>query len=133
MPSIARGGALNLIGAAVTAVTGVLLIIVVTRALPQDEAGIFFALTSVFLLAETVARLGTGTGLVYFIARLRSLGQPDRIRAFQRVALTPVVVLSLVTGGRAGRSVRRRSRGWRGTTRRPGPAWRSSSWRSCCR
>jgi O-antigen/teichoic acid export membrane protein len=97
MPAIARGGALNLIGAAVSAVTGVLLVVVVTRALPQDEAGVFFALTSVFLLAEMVARLGTGTGLVYFVARLRSLGQPGRIRAFQRVALTPVVVLSLVT------------------------------------
>ncbi|MGZ4550500.1 MAG: oligosaccharide flippase family protein [Blastococcus sp.] len=97
MPTIARGGALNLVGAGVTAVTGVLLTVVVTRALPKADAGVFFALTSVFLLAEMVARLGTGTGLVYFIARTRSLGRPDRIRAFQRVALTPVVVLSLIT------------------------------------
>jgi O-antigen/teichoic acid export membrane protein len=96
MPSIARGGVLNLLGAAVSAVTGVAVVVVVTRALPKDVAGTFFALTSLFLLAEMVARLGTGTGLVYFIARLRSLGQPERIRAFQRVALTPVVVLSLV-------------------------------------
>jgi len=97
LPSIARGGALNLAGAGISAVAGVLLVVVVTRALPQDDAGVFFALTSVFLLAEMVARLGTGTGLVYFIARLRSLGRTDRIRAFQRVALTPVVALSLVT------------------------------------
>lgn len=96
MPTIARGGVLNLFGAGVSAVTGVALVVVVTRALPQDTAGTFFALTSLFLLAEMVARLGTGTGLVYFIARLRSLGEPQRIRAFQRVALTPVVVLSLV-------------------------------------
>jgi O-antigen/teichoic acid export membrane protein len=97
LPSIARGGALNLAGAGISAVAGVLLVIVVTRALPQRDAGVFFALTSVFLLAEMVARLGTGTGLVYFIARLRTLGRTDRIRAFQRVALTPVVVLSLLT------------------------------------
>jgi O-antigen/teichoic acid export membrane protein len=97
MPTIARGGVLNLLGAGVTAVAGVLLTIVVTRALPKERAGVFFALTSVFLLAEMVARLGTGTGLVYFIARTRSLGRPDRIRAFQRVALTPVVLVSLLT------------------------------------
>jgi O-antigen/teichoic acid export membrane protein len=96
MPRIARGGVLNLLGAGVSAITGVALVVVVTRALPKDTAGTFFALTSLFLLAEVIARLGTGTGLVYFIARLRSLGQRDRIRAFQRVALTPVVVLSLV-------------------------------------
>ena len=97
LPSIARGGALNLAGAGISAIAGVLLVVVVARALPKADAGIFFALTSVFLLAETVARLGTGTGLVYFIARLRALGRTDRIRAFQRVALTPVVVLSLLT------------------------------------
>ncbi|MCW2634648.1 MAG: multi antimicrobial extrusion protein MatE, partial [Blastococcus sp.] len=88
---------LNLVGAGVSAVAGVLLVVVVTRALPQRDAGVFFALTSVFLLAEMVARLGTGTGLVYFIARLRRLGRTDRIRAYQRVALTPVVALSLAT------------------------------------
>ena len=95
MPRIARGGALNLLGAVITSITGVVLVIVVTRALPPSEAGIFFALTSLFLLAEMVARLGTSTGLVYFIARFRALGQTDRIRACQRVALIPVVVLSL--------------------------------------
>jgi O-antigen/teichoic acid export membrane protein len=97
MPTIARGGVLNLLGAGITALTGVLLTVVVTRSLHKSDAGIFFALTSIFLLAETIARLGTGTGLVYFIARMRGLGRPDRIRAFQRVALAPVVVVALLT------------------------------------
>ncbi len=90
MPAIARGGALNLIGAGVAAVAGVLLVVVITRSLPQEQAGVFFALTSVFLIAEMVARLGTGTGLVYFVARLRTLGRGEEIRAVQRVALIPV-------------------------------------------
>lgn len=97
MPAIARGGALNLGGAGVSAVAGVLLVVVVTRSLPQEQAGVFFALTSLFLIAEMVARLGTGTGLVYFVARLRRLGRRDEIRAVQRVALTPVVAVSLLT------------------------------------
>jgi O-antigen/teichoic acid export membrane protein len=96
LSGVARGGMLNLLGAGVSAVAGVALTIVITRSLPKDEAGVFFALTSLFLLAEMVGRLGTGTGLVYFIARLRTLGSPARIRAFQRVALTPVIILSLV-------------------------------------
>src|SRR5215207_10339168 len=96
MSGIARGGALNLLGAGITAVAGVLLVVVVTRSLAQAEAGVFFALTSLFLLAEMVARLGTGTGLVYFVARLRRLGRGAEIRAVQHAALTPVVVLSLL-------------------------------------
>jgi O-antigen/teichoic acid export membrane protein len=97
LPGIARGGVLNLVGAGITAVTGVLLVVVVTRALPQAQAGTFFALTSLFLLAEMVARLGTGTGLVYFIARLRRLDRAAEIGAVQRAALTPVVVVALIT------------------------------------
>ncbi len=96
MPGIARGGVLNLVGAGVAAAAGVLLVVVVTRSLPQERAGVFFALTSLFLLAEMVARLGTGTGLVYFVARLRRLDRAAEIRAIQRVALTPVVAVSLL-------------------------------------
>ncbi|GAA3172009.1 hypothetical protein GCM10010531_26800 [Blastococcus jejuensis] len=95
MPGIARGGLLNLAGAGISAATGVLLTVVVTRALSKDDAGIFFTLTSLFLLAETLACLGTGTGLVYFTARLRSLGRPELVRGFQRVGMLPVLMLSL--------------------------------------
>lgn len=93
--AIARGGALNLVGAGVSATIGVLLVVIVTRGLPQRDAGIFFALTSVFLIAQMVAGLGTQTGLVYFIARMRSLGRTERVAAFQKVALTPVVGVAL--------------------------------------
>src|SRR5215218_6400811 len=74
LSGLARGGALSLAGSAVSAVTGILLVIAGTRSLPQDVAGIFFALTSVFLIAEGVSRLGTGTGLVWAISRSRALG-----------------------------------------------------------
>ena len=69
------------------------LVIAVTRSQSQTVAGVFFTLTSLFLLAEMVVSLGAGTGLVYFTARSRSLGQSSRIRAFQRAALVPVLVL----------------------------------------
>lgn len=94
--SLARGGALNLVGAGVSALTTIALTVVVTRALVKDDAGAFFALTSVFLLGETVARLGTGTGLVWSLSRIRALDQRQRIAAVLRVALLPVIVVSLV-------------------------------------
>lgn len=94
--AIARGGALNLVGAGVSAVVGVLLVVVVTRGLPRRDAGVFFALTSVFLIAQVLAGLGTQTGLVYFIARMRSLRRTERVAAFQRVAFVPVVGVSLL-------------------------------------
>ena len=39
------------------------------------EAGLFFAATSIFMIAYATARLGTGVGSVYFISRYRTLGQ----------------------------------------------------------
>ena len=98
LSGLARGGLLSLSGSAVSAAVGILLVLVVTRTLPQDTAGTFFALTSVFLIAEGVTRLGTGTGLVWAVSRSRALGTADLVPAFLRVALTPVSVLGVALG-----------------------------------
>jgi O-antigen/teichoic acid export membrane protein len=78
----------------VTASIGVVLI--ATRSLDQRTAGIFFTVTTLFLIADVVARLGTDTGLVYAISRARTFGFTSRVSAYLRVALVPVVGLSLV-------------------------------------
>lgn len=96
LAGLARGGLLSLAGSAVSAVAGVLLVLAVTRALPQDTAGVFFTLTSLYLIAETAARLGTGTGVVWAIARARALGTRSRVPELLRAALTPVVALSVL-------------------------------------
>src|SRR5262245_54787555 len=77
--ALARGGLLNFVGALTTGATGFAFTVIVIKALPRTEAGMVFAATSVFLIAATVARLGTATGVVYFVARLRSLGRYDQI------------------------------------------------------
>lgn len=97
LQGLASGSALNLLGAGASALAGVALVVAVTRTLSQSVAGVFFTLTSLFLLAEMVVSLGAGTGLVYFTARSRSLGEVARIRTFQRAALIPVLTLSLVS------------------------------------
>jgi O-antigen/teichoic acid export membrane protein len=94
LEQVARGGTLNLVGAAVAGIATVGVTVVVTRKFSPPEAGAFFTATSVFLIIEAIASLGTNVGLVYFIARLRSLGQSNRIGVIMRAAVLPVVVLA---------------------------------------
>jgi O-antigen/teichoic acid export membrane protein len=93
---VARDGALNLVGAGISAVLNVAITVVVTRGFDRRAAGVFFTATSVFLLAYTVARLGTATGAVFFVSRYRRTGQQHRLRASLRVASFPVVATSVV-------------------------------------
>jgi O-antigen/teichoic acid export membrane protein len=95
---LARGSALNLAGAVISGVAGLALVVVATRALGLAEAGRFFTVTSVFLVLQTVARLGADVGLVYFVARFRALEQEDRIGASLRAAFGPVVLAAALLG-----------------------------------
>ena len=93
---MARGGTLNLAGAAISAVAALGVTVIVTRQFATPVAGAFFTATSLFLIIEAVASLGAYTGAVYFIARLRSLGEEARIPAILRAAVIPVIVASVL-------------------------------------
>jgi O-antigen/teichoic acid export membrane protein len=93
---VARGGTLNLAGAAISAVAALGVTVIVTRQFSRPVAGAFFTATSLFLIIEAVASLGAYTGAVYFIARLRSLGEEGRIPAILRAAVIPVIVASVL-------------------------------------
>jgi O-antigen/teichoic acid export membrane protein len=73
----------------------VALTLIITRRFSEAAAGAFFTAMSLFLIVEAVASLGAATGTVYFIARLRSLGQDDRIPEVVRTATRPVAVVSV--------------------------------------
>ncbi|MGH3357961.1 MAG: lipopolysaccharide biosynthesis protein [Nocardioidaceae bacterium] len=92
---LARGGVLNLGGAASSAVLNFLLVVAVTRALSQGDAGQFFTATSLFLLLIAIGRLGSSAALVYFVARMQAVGDSGLIRRCLRIALVPVGALSL--------------------------------------
>lgn len=96
---VARGSTLNLVGAGVSAVANFALTVVITRGVPQDVAGLLFTVTSLVLMAAAVGRLGTDTGLVYFIARARASGQEHLIRAYLRAATRPVLLSAVLMGG----------------------------------
>ena len=95
LAEVARGGLLNLVGAAVAGFGTVALTLVITRSFSEAAAGAFFTAMSLFLIIEAVASLGAATGTVYFIARLRSLGQQHRIPEVMRSATRPVAVVSV--------------------------------------
>jgi O-antigen/teichoic acid export membrane protein len=95
LAEVARGGLLNLVGAAVAGLGTVALTLIITRRFSEAAAGAFFTAMSLFLIVEAVASLGAATGTVYFIARLRSLGQDHRIPEVVRTATRPVAVVSV--------------------------------------
>src|SRR5215510_619357 len=96
LQEVARGSTLNLVGAGVAAVTTLGLTVLVTRQFSRPVAGAFFTAISAFLIVEAVASLGANVGLVYFIARLRSLGGERRIPTIMRAAVIPVIVASVI-------------------------------------
>jgi O-antigen/teichoic acid export membrane protein len=97
LAGIARGSKLNLAGAAVFGGATLGVTVVVAREFTRSAAGAFFTATSLFLLLEAIAGLGAYSGLVYFIARLRSHGADDEIPTVLRAAVVPVVVVSIAT------------------------------------
>ncbi len=96
MAGVARGSAANLIGGAITAASSFVLTVVLTRSLPAESVGAFFSMTSLFLLLTTIGQLGTGTAIVYFLARQ----DPERRQAtgttYLRIAAGPVFVVAVV-------------------------------------
>ena len=95
LAEVARGGALNIVGAVISGVATLGVTLLVTHRFSRAAAGAFFTATSAFLVVQAVTSLGAGTGLVYFIARLRSLRAATRIPAILRAAVIPVAVASL--------------------------------------
>ena len=96
LAEVARGSTLNLVGAAVSAAATLGVTVLVTNVFSPAVAGAFFSAISLFLIVEAVASLGAFTGAVYFIARLRLLGEESRINVILRAAIIPVVVASVI-------------------------------------
>ncbi|GAA0572253.1 polysaccharide biosynthesis C-terminal domain-containing protein [Actinomadura welshii] len=95
---LARGGALNLVGAAVAGVQGLALVFLVAHLYSQRIAGVFFAATSLFIILQAVSWLGTDAGLLRWVPRHLALG--DRAAALRTVpvALVPVLATAAAAG-----------------------------------
>ncbi len=93
---VARGGALGLVGAAVSAVSGFALVLVVTNRFSAATAGLFFTVTSMFLVLAALATLGCETGLGRFVLRYVAHGRLGDIPPTLRVATRPALGFSVV-------------------------------------
>ncbi|WP_457205389.1 oligosaccharide flippase family protein [Nocardioides sp. P5_C9_2] len=98
LEKLARRGTASVAGAAFSAVFGILLVVVVTNGFSPTVAGTLFAATSTFLILESVALLGTDTGLVRVLpGHLASRRAADVPRTLV-ISAVPVLGLSLVAG-----------------------------------
>ena len=95
---LARGAVLTLAGSAVSALATFGFTVVVTRGSSPEQAGIFFALTGLFVMCGALARLGVPVGLVYFLSRQRTTGDEHLMRAVVRHAAGTVTALAVGLG-----------------------------------
>lgn len=94
---VARGGAIGLAGALVSAAAGFALVVVVARGMAPDRAGAFFAATAVFLVLVALSGLGTDAGLARFLLRHEASGDADRVRRTVGAAGWPVLAASVAS------------------------------------
>src|SRR5919204_3090349 len=98
LTTLARGGALNLVGTIANGVFNFALGIVVTRGLHARGAGLFFEAVGIVTVATTITQLGAEVGVVRNIPRYRALGRDADARACLPIALVPVLCGSSIAG-----------------------------------
>ena len=92
--NLARGGALNLAGAIVSAAGSAGLMVVLGRGFGATAAGEFLEAVAIFNILIVIGLLGADTGLVRTMSRLRGTGKEERIGVVLLVGLVPVAVVS---------------------------------------
>jgi O-antigen/teichoic acid export membrane protein len=98
LTSLARGSALNLIGAAATGLLHFVLLVVVTRGLGATGTGAFYEATALFLILSGAATLGSDVGLSRMVPRYRALGRVRDLRRGLAVGLWPVAAAGCLLG-----------------------------------
>lgn len=99
---VARGGALGLVGAVVSAGAGFGVVVVVARGFAPQQAGLFFSVSAVFLVLVAVSTLGTEAGFARFLMRYEAQGRPDAVRQAVTAGCLPALGVALVLAGVAG-------------------------------
>jgi O-antigen/teichoic acid export membrane protein len=97
LEKLARRGVASVFGAAFSAVSGVALVVIITRGFSAETAGTLFAATSAFLIVEAFVLLGTDTGLVRWLPAQLASSEPQDVRRTLGLAFLPVLLVSLVT------------------------------------
>lgn len=96
---MAVAGLISILGGGTGALMGLLLALVVGRRLGGADAGYFFQLVALFMIAANVLELGADTGLVRQLSRLVPLHRTADLRRTVVVAVVPVVLLGALAVG----------------------------------
>ncbi|GAA4881787.1 polysaccharide biosynthesis C-terminal domain-containing protein [Serinicoccus chungangensis] len=95
MGSVARGGAFAFLGSVVSAVMGLLLVVVLGRTLGTEGAGVVFQGIAAFTIALSLAKFGLDTTAVWLLPRLRAEA-PGQLRAAAIGLLVPALGVGLL-------------------------------------
>jgi O-antigen/teichoic acid export membrane protein len=95
---VARGGLLSLIGVVAGGVLQFVFVVLISRLLDAEGAGIFFEAIALFMIATNIAEFGADTGLVRSIPSHRVAGSAEALRGVLAVAIWPVVAAATVMG-----------------------------------
>lgn len=95
---VARGGALNLVGAVVYGASNFALVVVLTSRLGPEGTGEFLLAIAAFNILVRLAELGASTGCIRLISRDLAAGRGREIPVLLRSALGPVAVSGTVIG-----------------------------------
>jgi O-antigen/teichoic acid export membrane protein len=98
LTTLARGGALNLAGAAVTGLCNFALLVVVARGLRAQGTGAFYEAVALFLILSSAAALGADVGLSRMVPRYRALGRLRDLRRGLHASLWPVAAAGVAAG-----------------------------------
>jgi O-antigen/teichoic acid export membrane protein len=101
LTTLARGGALNLAGAAASGLGNLVRLVVVARGLRAQGTGAFYEALALFLILSGAASLGVDVGLARMVPRYRALGRTRDLRRALAVSLWPVAAAGGLLGALA--------------------------------
>jgi O-antigen/teichoic acid export membrane protein len=91
---VARGGVVTLAGYVSSSLLGFVLVVIISRGLGAEGAGMFFEAVALFMILTSVTALGADTGLLRAVAWQRTRERTVDIRRTLAVALGPVLLIS---------------------------------------
>jgi len=94
---LARGGALNLLGALTAAVGTTVLYMILTRGFDRPTAGVFLEAVAIFNILSIAGAVGADTGLVWAVSRSIAKQRYRDVRRFVAVAVIPVALIGIVS------------------------------------
>jgi O-antigen/teichoic acid export membrane protein len=98
LSTLARGGMLSLAGSIFGSIFAFLLVVVITRGLHSQGAGLLFEAIALFTILSNVGELGADTGLVRMVSRNQALDQTQKLRTMITLAIWPVVIVGALFG-----------------------------------